>query len=214
MLSFDAEVLSLLFAQMNRALWPGQLVFGAAALAAVWLVMTRRPFAARGAGAVLVAAWLCSGLIFHLQYFAGLSFTAPVYGALFLLQGALLTWSLLIRGRPVLAFRSGLAAWAGLLAMTYAVIVVPELALLRGEPATARAFGFAPGPTAVFTLGFLLMAPQRCPLHLLVLPAIWCFIAGATAWTLWIPEDLASPVIAVLLLAVAVRHNRRPVVRF
>lgn len=213
MLSFDAEVLSLLFAQMNRAFWPGQLVFGAAALGALWLVMTGRSLATRGAGVVLVAAWLCSGLVFHLYYFAGLSFTAPAYGALFLLQAALLTWSLLIRGRPVLGFQSGLAAWAGLLAMAYAVIVVPELALLRGEPATARAFGLAPGPTAVFTLGLLLMAPLRCPLHLLVLPAIWCFIAGATAWALWIPEDLASPVIAVLLLAVAIRHNRQPAAR-
>ncbi len=207
MLSFDAEVLSLLFAQMNRALWPGQLVFGAAALLTAWLVISGRRVATRVAGAVLVAAWLCSGLVFHLHYFAGLSFTAPAYGGLFLLQAALLAWYLLVRGRPVLAFQPGLAAWAGLLAMAYALIVVPELALLGGELATARSFGLAPGPTAVFTLGLLLVGRGRCPLHLLLLPAIWCVIAGATAWTLSIPEDLASPFIAVLLLAVAIRHN-------
>ncbi|NIA71931.1 hypothetical protein HBA54_25355 [Pelagibius litoralis] len=209
MLSFDAEVLSALFARMNAALWPAQLAFGAAALAALVFAALRQAFAARAIGVILVTAWLCCGLIFHLTYFAGLSFTAPVYGGLFLAQAALLAWSLLVRGKPVFALNRGLPAWVGLLVVGYALVAVPVIALSgAGGLAAARTFGLAPGPTAVFTLGLLLLIQRHCPLHLLVLPVLWCLIAGATAWSLWIPEDLALPFIALAVLAVALWHNR------
>ncbi|HIC80602.1 MAG TPA: hypothetical protein EYH07_18285, partial [Kiloniellaceae bacterium] len=98
MLAFDAEVLAALFAQINRALWPWQIVFLAAALAAFGLAASGHRQAGRAIGAILAAGWLTCGLIFHLHYFAQLSFTAPAFGALFLAQAALLAWSLGLRG--------------------------------------------------------------------------------------------------------------------
>lgn len=208
MLSFDAEVLAALFAQMNRALWPAQTACFAAALAALWLASAKGPGRTRLLGAVLAGAWLICGLVFHLHYFAGLSFTAPAFGGLFLAQAALLAWSLLLRGRPAFGLYRGPAAWAGLAAIAYALVVVPLISLLGEGPATTRVFALAPGPTAVFTLGLLLLSRGRCPLHLLLLPLAWTLIAGATAWSLWIPEDLALPVIGPGLVAVAFWHNR------
>lgn len=208
MLSFDAEVLSALFAEMNRALWPAQIGCFAAALAALWLAAANRPGRTRLIGAILAGAWLCCGLVFHLHYFAGLSFTAPAYGGLFLAQAALLAWSLLLRRRPVFATVAGPALWAGLAAIAYALVGMPLIALMGEGLASARVFALAPGATALFTLGFLLLSRERCPIHLFLLPVAWTLIAGATAWTLWIPEDLVLPVLGPALLAVAVWRNR------
>ena len=209
MLSFDAEVLAALFAQMNRALWPAQIACLAAALVVLWLAAAERPGRTRLIGAVLVAAWLSCGLIFHFGYFANLSFTAPAFGGLFLAQAALLTWSLLLRGRPAFAIGRGPASWAALAAIAYALLAMPLIALFGEGLAAARVFALAPGATAVFTLGLLLLSRNRCPIHLLILPLVWTLIAGATAWSLWIPEDLASPFFGLALLAVALWRNRR-----
>ena len=211
MLSFDAEVLSALFAEINRTLWPWQIAYVAVALAALCLAVSRHRLAGRGIGAILVAAWLTCGLVFHLTYFADISFTAPAYGALFLAQAALLAWSLVLRGRAAFALQSGAAAWAGLLAVAYALVAVPLIALLGEGLETARVVALAPGPTAAFTLGLLMLGAGRIPVHLLLLPCLWCLIAGATGWSLGIPEDLALPVLGPILLALALRHNRRAV---
>lgn len=209
MLSFDAEVLSALFAGINRSLWPWQIACVAVALAALCLAVSRHRWAGRGIGVVLAGAWLVCGLVFHLTYFADISFTAPAYGALFLAQAALLAWSLVLRGRTAFAFRPGIAAWAGWLAVAYALVAVPLIALWGEGLETTRVVALAPGPTAVFTLGLLMLGTARIPLHLLLLPCLWCLIAGATGWSLGIAEDLALPVLGPALLTLALRHNRR-----
>ncbi len=208
MLSFDAESLSALYAQMNVALWPLQLVALAGALAMLWLAVVQRQRGVRVTGALLVAAWLCCGLVFHLDYFAGLSFTAPVYGGLFLAQAAVLAWSVVLHGGAAFGPPSGVAGWTGVAAIAYALVFLPLIAVFGEGLATARVFALAPGPTAVFTLGILLMSRSRVPLLPLCLPLAWTLIAGATAWALWIPEDLALPFIGPALFVIAFWHNR------
>ncbi|WP_420345097.1 DUF6064 family protein [Pelagibius sp.] len=209
MLAFDAEVLAALFAQINLALWPWQIAFLAAALAVLGLAASGRRPAGRAIGAILTAGWLACGLIFHLHYFAQLSFTAPAFGALFLAQAALLAWSLVLRGGTAFAVGRGAAAGLGF-ALLAAALLLPLLQALLGESLeTARIVGLAPGPTAVFTLGVLLLSAGRCPLHLMVLPLVWTVIAGATAWELGMPADLAQPVLGAAALAAGVLHNRR-----
>ena len=72
-----------------------------------------------------------------------------------------------------------------------------------------RVVGLAPGPTAVFTLGMLLLCAGRTPLHLAVLPLLWTLIAGATAWVLAIPQDLPLPVAGIGAFALMLWKNRR-----
>ena len=209
MLAFDAEVLAALFAQINRALWPWQVAFVVAALAAVGLAASGRRPGGRAIGVILVAGWLACGLIFHLHYFAQLSFTAPAFGALFLAQAALLAWSLVLRGGTVFALGRGMAARLGVALLAAALLAPPLQAFMSEGLETARTVGLAPGPTAVFTLGVLLLSAGRCPLHLMVLPFVWTLIAGATAWELEMPADLAQPVLGAAALAAGVLHNRR-----
>jgi Family of unknown function (DUF6064) len=48
----------------------------------------------------------------------------------------------------------------------------------------------SPRPTAIFTLGLLLLRAGGTPLHLAIIPLLWTLIAGATDWILSIPQDL------------------------
>src|SRR5687768_16253137 len=99
MLPFTTEILFSSFEQYNRALWPLPMV--APALALVILALALRPVrhGDRPVGALLALAWLWVGLGYFILHFAAFDFVAPIYGVLFILQGLLVAWSAVVRGR-------------------------------------------------------------------------------------------------------------------
>jgi hypothetical protein len=210
MLPFTAEILFASFEQYNRALWPLLILAPALALAAVVLALRPVRHGARAIGALLALAWLWVGIGYHLLHFATLDFAAPVYGALFVLQGVLLVWTGVVRDRLVFGFGADLFGWCGL-ALALAAIAWPLADGLIGHDWTSvRVAGLAPGPTAVFTLGLLLLTAGRAPLHLALIPLLWTLVAGARAWILAIPQDLALPVAGIVAFALILWKNRHP----
>lgn len=209
MFAYDGEVLTSFYAQYNAAVWPAQALALALALVALWLTVPPRRGSGRAIGALLVAAWLWCGLVYFLGYFAIYDFMAPVYGWAFVAEAGLLAWVLVRRGLP-LAFRPGLRGIFGLGAAVFALFGLPLLTGLGGAGhAAAQLVGLAPGPTALFTLGLLLLAPGRPPWLLMVLPLAWCGLAGLRAWALDLPADWSLPILAAVLALLALRRGPR-----
>jgi uncharacterized protein DUF6064 len=215
MLPFTADVLEAVVAGYNRAIWPAQTVAYGLALLLLWIATNHRAGAVgrvgpRLLGVALAAAWAWIGLVFHLRHFAVINFAAPAYSALFLLQAALLAWSGVLRGCFVPRLAGGPAGWVGFALVGYAIVGDPAFALIIGKGvAGARVVGLAPEPTALFTLGLLLLADGRAPLHLAAIPVLWTLIAGATAWTLGMREDLVLPLLGLGSLSLILWKNRR-----
>ena len=210
MLPFDAEVLTSLYEQVNRAIWPGQ--FLALVLGLGVVVLAVRPVAqsARTIGWVLAAGWVWTGAVFHLTYFAPLNFAAPVFGWLFILQAALLGWTMGVRGHEAGGHPIDAFGWVGL-GLALAALIVAPLAegLFRAGWAAVQLPGLTPDPTAVFTLGVLLMLRGRAPLHLALLPALWLAVSVATAWMLEAPDAMVLPVLGLAGALLLPWKNRR-----
>ena len=210
MLPFTAEILFSSFEQYNRALWPLPIV--APALGIVMLALALRPVrhGDRAIGTLLALAWLWVGVGYHILHFAALDFAAPAYGAFFVVQGLLLGWSALVQNGLAFRFTGDLFGWCGL-ALALAAALAWPLADGLWSPGwpSVRLVGLAPGPTAVFTLGMLLLSVGRTPLHLALIPLLWTLIAGATAWILNIPQDLALPVVGIGAIVLIPSKNRR-----
>ena len=137
---------------------------------------------------------------------------APAYGWLFLGQALLLAWSGGLHGRIAARWDGGFAGWAGLTLIGCAIVGEPVLALIssRGLVA-AQVVGLAPDPTAVFTLGLMLLAAGRAPVHLAAVPVLWTLIAGTTAWALGVTEGLLLPVLGLSsLLLLLWKSRQRP----
>jgi hypothetical protein len=62
-------------------------------------------------------------------------------------------------------------------------------------------FGIAPDPTAIATLGALVLAIGRIGWLLIALPILWCAITAATLWTMETPEALIPAAAVALALA-------------
>lgn len=210
MLPYTAEVLDALLADYHAAIAPARLIGWLLSAALTLMALRGGHRLWRAAAALLAAGWLWVGLVFHYGSFSLLNFAAPAYALLYCLQALLLLLSGSaagrLRGTPPRLLRG-----AGLLVAGLALAGQPLLALALGTPWDALPMpGTAPTPTAMLTIGVLLLA-ARPPWYLFLLPVLWAAIAGASGWILGMPRELVLPVVAVLLpLAAWLGRQRAP----
>ena len=86
----------------------------------------------------------------------------------------------------------------------YALLLYPALGALAGHAWPAvPAFGVAPCPTTIFTIGLLVLAPWRVARWLIVLPVLWSAAGGSAALLLGVPQDYGLIAAGLAALAVA-----------
>lgn len=203
-LLFSPRTYYRLFELYNAGIWPAQvlsLALGVAILALVWRGGAWR---GRGIAAILATCWLWVAWAFHLDRYATINWAAVYFAAGFAVEALLLIWTGLVRDR--FAFRSGAhaAGRAGLGLFLFALVVQPLIGPLVGRQwAQVEIFGVAPDPTAVATLGILLLAPGRALWELLLIPVVWCAVSGATFWAMDSPDAFVLPLSALLALILA-----------
>lgn len=178
--------------------------------------------------AILSLCWGWVGWVFHLGHYQTINWAAVWFAGAFGLQAMLL------------AACAGLASWTqhraelgsepaaglglgavfnrrrriGLSLTLLALFALPGLDLLLGRPWMQSAlFGLAPDPTALATLGLLLMLPGGGRAVLWPLPLAWCAISGATLWAMNAPEAPLLPAAAACALAARLLCVGRPMRR-
>jgi hypothetical protein len=208
MLPFTTEVFFSLFEQYNRTIWPAQVIAYALGLVALRLAVKPVPHSGRIIGAILALFWTWNGIAYHLLFFASINFLAPLFGLVFVIEALLLGWTSTVRGGVTFGFRPGLARWAGLGLAIFAMAVYPLLGWLLGHGwPRAPMFGVAPCPITIFTIGMLLLAEGRPPLHLALIPLLWSLVGGSAAFLLEVPEDAALPLAGLIGLGVMLRQG-------
>lgn len=169
----------------NGDLWPLHLLALGLGLFVLTRVLRPAPAPDRAVPAVLAAAWAWVAVAFLWQLFAAISTGARWFAAAFMLQALLLAVTAARGGFTIVPVRGRTVAWAGLVLLLLAVAWVPLMAPLTGRgPSAAHVFAMMPDPTALGTLGVLLAVQAPWRRVLLVIPVLWCAVAGATAWTL------------------------------
>jgi hypothetical protein len=202
-LLFSPRVYWRMFELANAAFWPLHLLTLAAGLAIVLLVLRQPRRHGLWIALILAALFAFIGWSFLWSRYAvinwAIAYVAPAFG----LQALLLA----IGGaQGGLAFdRRDIAGRFGLLIMAVGLVAYPLLPPLFGRPwASAEIFGIAPDPTAIVTLGVLLLASGPVPL-LFPIPLLWLLLSGLTLHAMgdpqaWLPLLAAGTTVAVLAL--------------
>ncbi|MDP3692889.1 DUF6064 family protein [Bradyrhizobium sp.] len=199
-LLFSPRVYWRMFELQNAALWPLQALTLAAGILILLLVAWRPRSWARWLALLLAILWIFVGWSFLWNRYAPINWAAAYVAPAFAVQGILfLVAGFWLNG---LAFgRRGLAGWTGYFLLAFALAGQPLLAPLQGRGwASSEVFGVAPDPTAIATLGLLLLARGRLVPLLLPIPVLWCFLSGITLHTMGEPQGWISHI--ALLLAV------------
>jgi hypothetical protein len=204
---FTAEQFLDVFRRYNEAVWPAQIVLLTLAFFALGLVFTSARRGARGLGVTLGVLWLWTGAAYHLAFFAAINPVAVVFGAFFMLQGALfVAWG---SGHPRLrlAPRTDAAGMTGAAFIVYALVLYPLLGYALGHRfPEAPTFGL-PCPTTIFTFGILLWSGAPVPLRLVIIPALWSVLGLSAALEFGIVEDVGLVVAGVAGTALIVARN-------
>ncbi len=200
-----------LFELHNEALWPLSLVTLALGLAALALALLRPRHHGRLITILLAILWALVGWSFLWQRYATINWAATYVAPLFALEALLLV----IIGGTLDRFvidQRGVRRIAG-----FALVVLglgyPLLAPLFGRPwAVAELFGTTPDPTAIATLGFVLLARGRSAALLYPIPLLWCIASSVTLWAMddaqaWVP--LAAAVLTALAIVIHLFETAR-----
>jgi hypothetical protein len=191
----------------NAAVWPAQIVTVGLGLA-IRALLGRAAVRGRLIAAILAGCWLFVAIAFHANRYATINWAAVYFAWGFGLEAALLIWTGVVRGRLVFERPVDLAGRAGLRIFLFALAVLPMVGPLLGRGwRQVEIFGVAPDPTAVATLGILLLATGRGSRMLIVVPAIWCAISGATLLAMKAPDAWIAPLTAVVVVSVAVSNK-------
>lgn len=203
LLMFSQQTYYRLFELYNLEWWPLQilaLVLGAAVL---WRRGGDR--AGRAIAAILAVCWLWVAWAFHWQRYASINLAAGYFALAFVVQALLLLWLGAMRGRLAPLTATRLQQRAGLGLLLFAVLVFPVMGPLLGRSWTqAEVFGMAPDPTALATLGVLLLAGPRPAWALFPIPVAWCLLSGTTLWAMESPDFAVVPLAALLAVFLAV----------
>ncbi len=200
--SFSLETYYRLFERYNAAIWPGQIV--ALALGVAILAVLRRGASGRRGrlvAGILAACWVWTAIAFHATRYATIHRGAPWFAWAYGLEALLLVGVGFLRGGLSLERRGG-ARWIGLALFLFALFVQPLAGMLFGRDwRQVEIFGVAPDPTAVGTLGLLLLTAGRVRWALIAVPLLWCAFSGATLLAMGTPAGwvmVAAAVLAVL----------------
>lgn len=199
----------------NREIWPAQLA--ALALGLMLPMLMRSPWRWRGriVAAILAAAWAWTAWAFHWRHYATINWPAEWFAQVFALQALVLLGIGVVADRLDVRPRRRLASPVGYTLLLFALLAQPLVGPLLGRPlAQVELFGVAPDPTAVATLGVLVLSAGRARWLLLPIPLLWCAVGGATLWAMRAPDWFLLPLAGTAaLVAASWRQEPRPVGR-
>ncbi len=179
-LLFSSRTYNRLFELYNADIWPLQILALVSGVAILALLRSRIAWRGRLITVILVCCWLWVAWAFHWQRYATINWAATYFAAAFAIEAVLLMWIGVVRDRfRVDSIRTTRVRW-GIAIFCFALLVQPFLGLLLGRSWLGlEFFGVTPDPTAMATLGLLLMSHQKSWLAWPI-PVLWCLISATT----------------------------------
>jgi hypothetical protein len=202
-LLFSPRTYYRLFELYHVAVWPLQVIALAVGIAILVLWLAGGPWRGRAVAALLAACWTWVAWAYLWERYDTINWAASYFALGFALEALLLIGTGVVRDRLQPAPATNTVAIAGLGVFLFALAGYPLIGPLLGRPwLGAEVFGMMPDPTVAATFG-LLSAARRAHWELLVFPALWSAISGATLWAMQSPEAPLLPGVAAFALVLA-----------
>ena len=205
-LLFSPQTYYRLFELYNTQIWPLQILTLACGVTILVLVRYNPPWQGRVIAAILATIWLWVAWAYHLQRYASINWAANYFAIGFAIEAALLIWIGIIKDHLVFLAAKSTLKNTGLGIFLFALFIQPLLGAVAGRGwLQSEIFGVAPDPTAVATLGIILLTTKKFYGLLLLIPFLWCAISGTILFTMDSPDALVLPIVAILALFLALR---------
>lgn len=188
-LLFGPDVYWRLFALHNQSLWPLPLVALGTGVVILGGLTTRWRWRSQAIWLAIALAFVGSAHFIAVRY-APINWPMTHAAWLFVAQAMLIVAAMVAGALSLQNLAPGLARASGIGLLAYAVLVHPLVGLGFGRPLDqAEIMGLAPDPTALASLGLLLLVrPSPWRVALSMLPVTWCVVSAATLFGLGEPQ--------------------------
>jgi len=201
-----------LFELHNAEFWPLQIAVFILGVTMLALALRPGQWSGRTVFLILAVMWAWVGWSFLWHRYATINWAIIYVVPIFFVEAFLLIVG--GKGRDPGPDRS-FPRIAGFLLVLYALFLHPLIAPSSGRPVEAmEIFGMAPDPTAIATLGIILMhaSSARVTWLLLPIPLVWCLLSGFTllalnAWESWLPFGAAGIALTAQIRPRTIRHK-------
>ena len=205
-LPFTTEQFFNVFENYNTNIFPVQIVILLAGLI-VLLMAHRDKQLGKSAGIFLGLLWMWIGAVYHLAFFSSINKPAIVFGVLFILQGILFFLNAFSKSAIQIKAEKNVRSGAGEFLVIFGLIIYPVIGyLVEGSVTRIISLGL-PCPSTILTFGFLMMATNRVPKYLLIIPFIWSLVGLSAALNFGVYQDYMLIVSAVLATIVLFRKK-------
>lgn len=196
------------FVAYNTAVWPAQfLLFGAGMLCIILAFRSER-WAGKVILVALATLWAWMAVAYHWAFFAEINPAARIFGALFLLEAALLLWIAFRFEDLRFAPRPDLFGFAGGILIAYALVVYPLVGLALGHRFPAQPTFGLPCPTTIFTVGMLVWLKPKVPWGPLIVPLVWSVVGMTAVFYFGVLEDTMLPIATISATVLILIRNR------
>ncbi len=205
-LPFSVEQFFEVIRRYNEAVWPAQVLLNLLALAALVLVVARRPWSDRAVSAVLAFLWAWSGVAYHLALFTAINPLAYLFGALFVVAAMVFIWQGVMMRQITYAVGKTARVAIGLLLVFFALLVYPMWSTMAGHAYPSLPTFGLPCPTTIFTIGMLALATGPRLRTVMAIPVLWSLVGGQAAFLLDVPPDLGLLAAGLIGMGLVIRR--------
>ena len=186
LLIFSPESYFQLFEISNRALWPFQLPLLLLFTLALVLIYKRPRFTSKLIHSWLGFIWFFVAYWYFNVHYSQISTYAHYLAYAFYVEAFLLFITAFVSRNDAINFDQTdyqkLLLILGVGLITYGLIIHPIMSLLIWNQSLIRAelFSIAPDPTAIASIGFILLFPVKGSLVLIIIPILWLLFSFIT----------------------------------
>lgn len=210
LLLFSPQTYYRQFELLNAEWWPLPVATLALGLGLVALPHRSGSQGTRVTAAALALCWLWVAWAFHWQRYAAINLAGGHFALAFAAEALLLLWLAASPSNVPAGPVKNARHYAGLGIVLYALLIHPLLGLAQGRSVSqAEVFGMAPDPTALATLGLLMLAGGKRYWLIAPIPLLWCFVSGATLWAMEAADFFVVPLLALLAAGFAATARQR-----
>ncbi len=195
---FTTEQFFSVFEKYNSTVFPFQWIIILLGMFTLFLIHSKYSSKNKLIGSFLGLLWVWTGIVYHIIFFTAINKLAFVFGGFFILQGLLILINTFLKDKLSFSFTSQTKNYFGYFFILFGLIIYPIISyLVQGSFNRTIALGL-PCPSTIFTFGFFMMAGNKLPKYLLIIPSLWAIVGVGAAIQFGVYQDFVMPITAII----------------
>jgi len=181
----------------NLTIFPFQLIILLLGIVCLFFLHSKSPVKDKLIGVYLGILWIWIGVVYQLVNFTVINKAAFLFGGIFILQGLFILFNTFGKNSLNFTFTLHKKDYLGYFFILYGLLIYPIFSfIIEGSFERTILIGL-PCPSTIFTFGFFILASNKFPKYLLIIPSLWAVVGLSAAINIGVFQDVMIALAAI-----------------